>query len=118
MIPQITLVILVGFLFVVQGFVVSPGTEIWRRQSFGSTSSTPTIISSTSRIRGCWSNGNPRVGHTRPGYVRMSVNDMLGADVESNGIFDPLGVFRGIAAHEDRYFSDCQIIFFDYKTDS
>ncbi|CAM9662626.1 unnamed protein product [Ascophyllum nodosum] len=95
MIPQITLVILVGFLFVVQGFVVSPGTEIWRRQSFGSTSSTsstPTIISSTSRIRGCWSNGNPRVGHTRPGYVRMSVNDMLGADVESNGIFDPLGV--------------------------
>lgn len=61
------------------GFVVSSNARRWSGNA-----GVATTIADTDRPRGVPS-------QHRPGVVRMSVKDMIGADVETGGLFDPLG---------------------------
>lgn len=69
------------------GFVVPSSVRGWRR-NFGSrviadSSTSSTSISSSSNRR-CSSKSSRRI-------LKMSIQDMIGGDVESGGLFDPLG---------------------------
>lgn len=60
------------------GFVVSSNARRWSGSAGAAT------IADADRRRHVHS-------QQRPGVVRMSVKDMIGADVETGGLFDPLG---------------------------
>lgn len=60
------------------GFVVPNNARRWSGNAGVAT------VADSHRTRGVPS-------QQRPGVVRMSVKDMIGADVETGGLFDPLG---------------------------